>query len=518
MEKKIPKKIVVTIDATHSGIVNGNYFMYLPDGMKSGKDSFTKPYNKPITDGHPKFYENEKETPVLGRVISSEYESYGLSDTMDSMGTRAENIVDAVQQTYKMQLADKDYKGLGSMKIKAEITDPEAITQILDKRKMTVSIGAYLDNARCSVCGSKWGDCEHEIANSYDGLVAFRVGGNMKFDHVAFVKTPADENAMVSNIEISDNGDKTFNIMVYDEVQIVEIEKETDLKSEIVDRFNSAFTLHSDKVIDPELKTAYDSVSQKGRQHSYLFQDTKEIYLKDKLGLLAAKIAVDGVVETEDNKQELNSIKGVIDTLIESGRFFEKQASDEDYLSMLTSMYVDNKVDEPKVDTEVAEVLKLDKQTIDSIADAVYNKIKQEGTKTDNYSKDRLKTLELALIELEDKLNSSEQELLAFAKKFDKDVEDAESARDFFIKMEDATTQKEEKELEKISIGDNIIQEQDESTEVESKESISAEDAFSIDNVGDTYRTILREEGFRPAKAYLKNLRDSNKIPSNFIL
>lgn len=261
MEKKIPKKIVVTIDATHSGIVNGNYFMYLPDGMKSGKDSFTKPYNKPITDGHPKFYENEKETPVLGRVISSEYESYGLSDAMDSMGTRAENIVDAVQQTYKMQLADKDYKGLGSMKIKAEITDPEAITQILDKRKMTVSIGAYLDNARCSVCGSKWGDCEHEIANSYDGLVAFRVGGNMKFDHVAFVKTPADENAMVSNIEISDNGDKTFNIMVYDEVQIVEIEKETDLKSEIVDRFNSAFTLHSDKVIDPELKTVYDSVS-----------------------------------------------------------------------------------------------------------------------------------------------------------------------------------------------------------------------------------------------------------------
>jgi hypothetical protein len=516
MEKKIPSKIVATIDATHSGIVNGNYFMYLPDGLRGGKDSFVKPYNKPITDGHPKFYENEKETPVLGRVISAEYESYGLNDAMDSMGTRAENIVDAVQQTYKMQLADKEYKGLGSMKIKAEITDPEAIKQIMDKRKMTVSIGAYLDNARCSVCGSKWGDCEHEIANSYNGLVAFRVGGNMKFDHVAFVKTPADENAMVSNIEISDSGDKNFNIMVYDEVQIVKIENPADLKLEIMAKFNDALNLVDGKIIDPEAKATYDAASQKGRQHSYLFQDTKDIYLKDRLGLLAAKVAVIKMEETESNKQELDSIKGVIDTLIESGRFFEKQSEDNLYLDMLESMFIDKKIEEQEQEKEISEVLtKLDEQTIDSIADAVYNKIKQEGIKTDNYSKDRLKTLELALIELEDKLNSSEQELLAFARKFDKDVQDADSARNFFIKMEDVT-QEEEKELEKINVGDNIIQEE-ELAEDETK-SISAEDAFCIDNVGDTYREILKEQGFMQAKAYLKNLRDNNKIPSNFIL
>ena len=517
MTKKVPKKIVVTIDATHSGIVNGNYFMYLPDGMKMGEESFTKPYNKPVTDGHPKFYENEKETPVIGRIIGAKYESYGLNDTMDRLNPKSENIVDAVQETYRMQLKDKSFKGLGHMQVQAEITDPESIKQVVDKRKLTVSIGAYLDNARCSVCGSKWGQCEHEIGGSYDGLSAFRVGGRMKFDHLAFVKTPADENAMVSSVEITDNNDGSFNIMVYDEVQIMEFTEVKTLKEVFIDSFNAMMAGSESRVLKKELADSYAEASAKGRQHSYLFTDTKEVYLKNPLGLAISKLVIDEIEETEVNKEELTALRNVIDTLIESGKILPLKAEDETFQDIFDKMTEEVVAKEPEAaeHNNTATIGTLDQSTIDSIADAVYNKIKQDAIKTDSYTKGRVKTLELALIELEDKLDQSDKEILAFAHKFDKDIQDAESAREFFMKMEDTTEP--EVELEKLKINDNIIQAEDQ-TGNEQSESTEVVDEFDLRAVGDTYRDILRGKGFRDAKAYMKGLKDSKKIPENFIL
>ena len=517
MTKKVPNKIVVTIDATHSGIVNGNYFMYLPDGMKMGEESFTKPYNKPVTDGHPKFYENEKETPVIGRIIGAKYESYGLNDTMDRLNPKSENIVDAVQETYRMQLKDKDFKGLGHMQVKAEITDPESIKQVVDKRKLTVSIGAYLDNARCSVCGSKWGQCEHEIGGSYDGLSAFRVGGRMKFDHVAFVKTPADENAMVSNVEVTDNNDGSFNIMVYDEVQIMEFTEVKTLKEVFIDSFNAMLAGSESRIVKKELSDSYLEASAKGRQHSYLFTDTKEVYLKNPLGLAISKLVIDEIEETEVNKEELTALRNVIDTLIESGKILPLIAEDQTFKDIFDGMTeeVVAKEEEAAEHNNTATIGTLDQSTIDSIADAVYNKIKQDAIKTDSYTKGRVKTLELALIELEDKLDQSDKEILAFAHKFNKDIQDAESAREFFMKMEDTTEP--EVELEKLKINDNIIQAEDQ-TGNEQSESTEVVDEFDLRAVGDTYRDILKEKGFRDAKAYIRGLKDSKKIPENFIL
>lgn len=525
--KALPKKLVVKIDATHAGIVNGNLFMYLPDGMRGkGEESFTKPYNKPVTDGHPSFFENEKDTPVLGRVIDAKYESYDLFPEMDSLPCREEEIVDLVQKTYRMQMSDDNFKGLGQMTVTAEITDEEAIKQIMDKRKLTVSIGSFIDNARCSVCGSRWNTCEHELNNSYDGKVAFRVGGKMKFDHVAFVKRPADENAMVSSVQVADNNDGSFTILVHDEVQIMDVTESKTLKETIVDAVELVLAGPEGKRVKAEHLDAYRAASEKGRQHSYLFSDSKDVYLKDKLGLLVAKITLDGIEESTENKDELESLKSVVDTLLGTGKFVEALEDGQTYMDLYDTLLEDETTEEA-ADTategdKVVDNVVISQQTIDSIAEAVFNKIKQGNVKTDAYAKDRIKTLELALIELEDKLAEADANMVTYATKVGgENITDATSAKEFFDSMEanNVEVEVEDKELEKLDLNDNIIEDKDNTEEnVEDTVEDSTDTGLDFDEVRDTYKELLREHGFKDAKAYLKGLKDSGKIPDNFIL
>ena len=517
MKKKLPKKIIATIDATHSGLVNGNWFMYMPTGMAAGQDSFTKPYKKPVTDGHPKFYENETSTPVVGRVIDAEYISYNLHPEMETMDTRDEKMVDAAQEVYKLQLKDSEFKGLGHTRVKAEITDEKAIQEIIDGRKLTVSIGAYLDNARCSVCGSRYGSCEHDIANSYDGKVAFRVGGKMKFDHLAFVKTPADQNAFVNNIEIKDGEDESYAIMVYDEVNIVGYVEVKTLKEIFIDSFNKMLSEAKDnRVVKPEVLDSFNESAGKGRQHSFLFSDTKEVYLKDNLGLLAAKIIADGIEETEENKEELKTIKKVIDTLVAARKIeVSEDKSIQDHFNDLTVEVIEDSKEESEPEANQTETLPIiDKTTIDSIADAVYSRIKQGLPQVDQYTADRVKTLELAVLELEDKLGEQEAELVVFAKKMKKEVSDSSEARDFFLRLEDSVNvEVNSEELEKLPTMDNIVPEEQ---KIENLPVSDSDEVFDTKIVAETYRMLLKDKGFKDAKAYIKDLRLKNKIPENF--
>ena len=528
-EKKLPKKIIATIDATHAGVVNGNFFMYMPKGMEAGKDSFTKPYKKPVTDGHPSFYESEASSPVIGRIIDAEYVSYGIHDKMDLMGTRDDDVAAMAQEVYALQLKDSDFKGLGHMTVKAEITDEKSIKEILDGRKVTVSIGAFLDNARCSICGSKYSQCEHNVGEAYDGLTAFRIGGNMKFDHVAFVKRPADEHAQVSDIQITDNKDGSFTIMVHDEVLVTEFKEVKTLKQEIIDSFNSMLEGTEEKVIKKEIKDSHQSLSEKGKSHSYLFSDTKEVYIKDRIGLALAIKAVSSVEETEDNKAELSSFKDVIDAIVNTGKILTvDNISDNNLESIIDEMHEEVNIEvqdstdseaEEKKDEEVKDttLVNLSVEAIDSIALAVYNKIKQDKDKDNSFSKDRLKTLELALVELEDKLQEAENGMLVFAKRVSADITDANEAKAYLLTTEKDDLIEDNKELEKLDLNDGILADTDRA-EVIDETLVDKKESFNLGEVGDTYRALLREKGFREAKSYLKDLKEKNMIPDNFIL
>ena len=75
----LTKGIRIKIEATHSGIVNGNKKLYLPSAMKAGTDSFIFPYPKPVTVNH------DPHSSPIGRIHSAKYISYGIGGTIDSL-------------------------------------------------------------------------------------------------------------------------------------------------------------------------------------------------------------------------------------------------------------------------------------------------------------------------------------------------------------------------------------------------------------------------------------------------
>lgn len=514
MDKK-PKKITAKIEATHAGIVNGNKFMYIPDGMKSGEKSFVKPYPKPVTDGHPSYFSRESDSPVIGRVIDAEYISYNLNDDFDNLKSRDENMPSIVQKIYDMQCKDEDFKGTGHMVVTAEITDPDAIQQVIDGRKLTVSIGAYMDNARCSVCGSRYGECEHDIGMEYDGKAAFRVGGNMKFDHLAFVGRPADENAMIQSLQVSDSKNEEFCFFVTDEVKIIEYKEEKMLKDKIVDAFKQKldFKIEENGEVKAFSKTiidSYESMQSKGRQHSFLFTDSRDIYLKDGFSLALISKVMDDVSKDldESEKEDFDSLLSIVDALIDSKKYIAREDIDKTIDSNI--VLVDNKEEESK-EEETKESKTYDQDFVDMIADAVYKKFKQNDSNANKYTKERVSVLESAIIELEDEVSENNKIISELLLKVGNDITKDSLVEyiDKLIKVDDSTVT----ELEKLP-GQKVIVE-DSTQPVEEN---TTDDNVDYEVVRLTYRQKLADSGFSEAKKYLKGLKDNKKIPDNFIL
>tara|TARA_B100001250_G_C19810434_1_gene795446 strand:+ start:1635 stop:2981 length:1347 start_codon:yes stop_codon:yes gene_type:complete len=168
-----PDSIIITIDATHAGYKNKNFFYYDPQSMKYAvqQDTWTKPFAKPLLKNH------DLESEPLGRVQAARY-----IDTMD---------------------------GKGYTQLDVKVTDSEAIDKILDGRYLTVSThGAPMKDAdlrhnfvQCSVCGTnlnqdEW--CGHSRGQMYEDedtgreMVCFWKVGAMDYKEVSIVNNPAD--------------------------------------------------------------------------------------------------------------------------------------------------------------------------------------------------------------------------------------------------------------------------------------------------------------------------------------
>ena len=173
-EKEKPESIVITIDATHAGYKNKNFFYYDPESMKYAvqQDTWTKPFPKPLLKNH------DLDSEPLGRVQAARY-----IDTMD---------------------------GKGYTQLDVKVTDSEAIDKILDGRYLTVSThGAPMQDAdlrhnfvQCSICGTnlnkdEW--CGHSRGQMYaedeesatEELCYWKVGA-MDYKEVSIVNNPAD--------------------------------------------------------------------------------------------------------------------------------------------------------------------------------------------------------------------------------------------------------------------------------------------------------------------------------------
>lgn len=157
----------VVIDATHGGYVNRNYALYTAEGQSHGFKSFFNPFPKPVLVEHDDF------RAPIGRVVEADFIS--------------------------IPAGDKPGEPTSKIRMKALVTDLDAIQKILDGRFMTVSIaGRPKASPTCSICSEKVESmfgCEndHMRGQTYDSKVCHYIFGEMEYSEVSFVNKPADQ-------------------------------------------------------------------------------------------------------------------------------------------------------------------------------------------------------------------------------------------------------------------------------------------------------------------------------------
>lgn len=177
------RSLITKLAASHWGYINKNGFLYDPNTIEGTLPTWTKPYPKPVLTYHPKT-EDIQVDPV-GRVIGSNY----------NIGVAREFIEDDLIPANKPH---------GYIELLSRISEPDAISKVLDGRYDTVSIAAVATGVSCSICGANVAtedtECTHKRFKRYDkkgnydenGLLCHYKAGPLCGRHVAFVLTPSD--------------------------------------------------------------------------------------------------------------------------------------------------------------------------------------------------------------------------------------------------------------------------------------------------------------------------------------
>ena len=209
---KHQKGLVITYDLSHSGRRINNR-IYSTKGQQKGIDSLTNPYPKPILKNH-----NQSGEPI-GRFVGGEWQSLNedafsfLNSNqamLDIHNAFSDDNPDKIYKTLKkLNLIDnKQWPGLGRMRVQANITDEEAIKKFLDGRYMTFSAGSTTDRHVCSICNQDWvtdGMCEHRHGKKYDGETCVFITGDFIVLEGSVVNTPADDLSQIINMELADS-------------------------------------------------------------------------------------------------------------------------------------------------------------------------------------------------------------------------------------------------------------------------------------------------------------------------
>lgn len=189
------KNLVVRIAGIHE-CVTKNATEYHADELEASIPSWTGPYGKPVITDH-NAYEVDR---TVGRIVNAE------------MGT---------------------HNGKPCLIFTTGISDKEAVEKVIDGRYNTVSIGARVKSAKCSICDKDWAKgqwCDHtpgqyELKDPEDkdslALCTLIMGG-IQGHEVSFVTVPADENAMVISIEKpkatkKEEADTELGVLLFDE-------------------------------------------------------------------------------------------------------------------------------------------------------------------------------------------------------------------------------------------------------------------------------------------------------------
>jgi hypothetical protein len=252
----VGSSIRTRIKATHSGVVTKNNGFYLPDKMKSSASTWIEPFPKPILLHHPEKPGGLLSGPSsvnrdpVGRVQSAQYvdlspdirdswKEKGISDQsfMSSAlfdafikGELSLNEVTDVVQKYFLSdlkiINDPSYEGLGYIELVASITDPDAVSKVLDGRYLTGSISAATNKAICSICKTDWasddGPCDHRPGKLYDSSRCVLIAGSFDYSEYSFVNNPADRRSGIVEL-LNSEGEVVQSFSQEDSSNIPEI-------------------------------------------------------------------------------------------------------------------------------------------------------------------------------------------------------------------------------------------------------------------------------------------------------
>src|SRR6266404_1947413 len=199
--------LLVRVEATHSGIVNGNQRFYRPDRMQDSTYRWTEP-GKPLK---PVLVEHEKDSTAIGRIHQARYIelSYKYRDDVPEVGnllfyadasTKRLDLFKSVNTVLDKLQTREDYRGLGYIELGMKVTNPDAIRKVLSGEYLTVSVGFQTDQAICSACHTDWATddrCEHKLGEMVDRKKMFLIAGNFFWKECSFVNFPADPFAQV---------------------------------------------------------------------------------------------------------------------------------------------------------------------------------------------------------------------------------------------------------------------------------------------------------------------------------
>jgi hypothetical protein len=323
--------LLVRVEATHAGLVNGNRKFYRPDFMQDSVGTWlpaANSYFKPVLIGH------DEEGQVLGRVREAKYidDSWKYATDFpvikDSLfysrdSKRRSNLFKSVDWIVDNLQPLKDYTGLGHCALGLQITNPEGIRKVLADEYLTVSVGSATDEAICSICHQDWASddkCEHKPGGLYDGKRMFIICGRFKYQEVSFVNFPADPFALVKGKELQDSLEKMFFLglpivdqdsrvaaglvltdsLYESDIQITEdtmqIPDVTAIKAALASAdltAAQAFTF-KDQVSAWEPETDDDKVAKRSLTSSISLQIRKNSWVRD-----AAATVIDGATQAE---------------------------------------------------------------------------------------------------------------------------------------------------------------------------------------------------------------------------
>ena len=249
-----PDSINVDIEGIHS-VVTRNYTYYTPDCLKKSIPYWTSPYEKPVIMHH-----NDKDGIQIGRVKSVEF-------------------------------LEQSRAGMPGLLFTVNIGDEAGIKGVKNGTLSTVSLGAIIHKATCSICGQNIasdGECEHRRGKYYDDKLCYWIMEDMEPKELSYVIVPSDKYANTVKIykpkninskESYSKGDEEMPNMFDDlELSMAQPEEQPEVQEAAKEEQKAEETVEVE-IVEPKVKKEEESkeeVKQEEEQKEEKVEEVKD--------------------------------------------------------------------------------------------------------------------------------------------------------------------------------------------------------------------------------------------------